>query len=155
VPERKLTPPVLAGPAQFSTSFRSYMLANHTEHRHGDYLEWKIRFLKVYDTFVTERMAETIQQHPVKIAILDTGLDMTHPDVEARLANIRETCNWTNGRSYDKNIADCNGHGTHTAGLILDYAADAELYVAKIADNEPCHPDIVARVSNSIANNSC
>lgn len=110
--------------------------------------------MEVYDAFVTERIPETIRLQPVKIAILDTGLDMTHRDVEARVANIRGTCNWTNGRVDDTNIMDCNGHGTHTAGLILDYAVDAELYVAKIADNEPCHPDTVARVCNSTANNS-
>jgi hypothetical protein len=134
--------------------FRSLILANYKAHRHGDYLDWKDRFLDAYGKFVTEHIPKNIGQSPVRIAILDTGLDVTHRDMEARKAQIRGTYNWISDRNHRQNISDSNGHGTHTAGLILDYAADAELYVAKIADNEPCDPVTIANVSNSFTTNS-
>jgi subtilisin family serine protease len=82
----------------------------------------------------------------VKIAVLDTGIDLTHPDMEARLDNIKGRANWTN-RNFKNLVQDKNGHGTFTAGLILDYMPDAELYVAKIADNKPSSPAMIAEVS--------
>ncbi|MHB9112888.1 MAG: S8 family peptidase [Thermoleophilia bacterium] len=48
----------------------------------------------------------------IKVAVLDTGIDLTHPDLEA---NIKGGYNAINpARSY----ADDNGHGTHVAGII-------------------------------------
>ena len=44
-------------------------------------------------------------------------------------------------------MTDHTGHGTFVAGLILDYAPDAELYVAKIADRDPSDPRVIAKVS--------
>lgn len=82
----------------------------------------------------------------MKIAVLDTGIDLAHPDVEARLDNIKGKCNWTNQR-FKNLVQDKNGHGTFTAGLILDYMPDAELYIAKIADNKPSSPAMIAEVS--------
>ena len=79
--------------------------------------------------------------------MLDTGIDLTHPDMEARLDNIKGKCNWTNQR-FKNLVQDKNGHGTFTAGLILDYMPDAELYVAKIADNKPSSPTMIAEVSH-------
>ena len=82
---------------------------------------------------------------PVKVAILDTGADLTHPDREARLENIKGKYNWLN-ENLKKSVHDRNGHGTFTAGLLLDYAPDAHLYIAKIAENKPPSPRIIAKV---------
>jgi len=49
---------------------------------------------------------------PVKIAILDTGIDKTHED----LPEIEKAINYTSLDSSD--TSDPNGHGTHAAGII-------------------------------------
>lgn len=63
----------------------------------------------------------------LKVAILDTGIDMTHPDFEYE-PRIAERISWFGG-SAD---VDEDGHGTHLAGIILDLAMNVELYIGKI-----------------------
>ncbi|KAL7792392.1 peptidase S8/S53 domain-containing protein [Trichoderma afarasin] len=89
--------------------------------------------------------------HPsIKIAILDTGIDMQHPDIDAQVEQIKDRYNWLN-ENRDANVrvvTDRSGHGTFTARLILDYARDSQLYVAKIADDTPSKPSVVAKAIN-------
>ena len=71
----------------------------------------------------------------VKIAVLDTGVDTDHPDLEI-----------TAGKSfvdYTSSYEDDNGHGTHVAGVIaakdndigtVGIAHEASLYIAKVLD---------------------
>lgn len=71
----------------------------------------------------------------VKVAVLDTGIDLDHPDLQA---NIKGGVNTINpARSAD----DDNGHGTHVAGIIagadntigiLGVAPKAWLYAVKV-----------------------
>jgi len=70
----------------------------------------------------------------VKVAIIDTGIDYTHPDLAA---------NYAGGYNFIKTLKtpmDDNGHGTHVAGIIaagdndtgvVGVAPDAELYALK------------------------
>jgi hypothetical protein len=53
----------------------------------------------------------------VRVAILDTGIDSSHPDLR------RQVAEKYNARSGDSSNTDENGHGTHIAGII---AADLE-----------------------------
>lgn len=101
-----------------------------------------MRYTDVYDKMIDIHQPTT-PASPVKIAILDTGIDLTHPDMEARIDNVKDKYNWANKR-FKNLVQDRNGHGTFTAGLILDYMPDAELYIAKIADNKPSSPAIIA-----------
>jgi len=72
----------------------------------------------------------------VKVAVLDTGVDTTHPDL---IQNIKDGINLTSGNPKD--FEDRQGHGTHVAGIIagcdndigvIGIAPNADLYVAKI-----------------------
>ncbi|KAF2025168.1 subtilisin-like protein, partial [Setomelanomma holmii] len=79
-----------------------------------------------------------------KVAVLDTGLDSGNPLVEVHADRIRHH-NWFD-KSKGSDIADTNGHGTHTAALILDYIPDAEVYVSKVTDGKHLDPNIIALV---------
>ncbi|RUA18213.1 MAG: hypothetical protein DSY55_00615, partial [Clostridia bacterium] len=75
----------------------------------------------------------------VKVAVLDTGCDMNHPDLKD---NIRESADFS-GKGQAQ---DGNGHGTHVSGIIAGTGAAshgkyrgvapaAELYIAKVLDD--------------------
>ncbi|KAF0823254.1 S8 family peptidase [Cytobacillus firmus] len=59
----------------------------------------------------------------IKIAVLDTGCDISHPDLKDRVTGGR---NFTDDDNSDPNsFKDYNGHGTHVAGTIAAYENDA------------------------------
>ena len=87
---------------------------------------------------------------PIKIAVLDTGVDLTHPDMRACEDHIKGQLNWIGGQDMS-NISDSSGHGTYTAGLLLDYAPDADLFIAKIAEKSPSAPSIIAKVRFTVS----
>jgi subtilisin len=66
----------------------------------------------------------------VKVAVIDTGIDMSHPDL---IDNFKAGINMFE-KSID--VTDEFGHGTHVAGLIAGkktgIAPNAELYIAKV-----------------------
>lgn len=73
----------------------------------------------------------------IKVAVVDTGIDHTHPDLAA---NYRGGWDFVND---DDDPVDDNGHGTHVAGMIaavrdgagvVGVAPQAELYAVKVLD---------------------
>ena len=73
----------------------------------------------------------------VNVAVLDTGIDLSHPDLQA---NILGGKNCSTGKSYN----DGNGHGTHVAGIIaalnndigvVGVAPGALLWVVRVLNN--------------------
>lgn len=69
----------------------------------------------------------------VKIAILDTGVDITHPYLAEKAGSVIHSNSWPTNTASD--FSDTKGHGTHVAGLILKLAPGAELYIAKVDDS--------------------
>lgn len=77
----------------------------------------------------------------IKIAVLDTGCDVDHPDLKDRIVGGR---NFTGDDRGNPNIYnDYNGHGTHVAGTIaatendegvMGVAPQADLLIVKVLD---------------------
>ncbi|MCJ1349077.1 hypothetical protein MMC31_007313, partial [Peltigera leucophlebia] len=68
----------------------------------------------------------------VKIAILDTGIDMSEPFISTNRTRITPQ----SFLSDETSIEDVHGHGTHATALLLRVAEHADLYVARIAKTE-------------------
>lgn len=73
----------------------------------------------------------------VNVAVLDTGIDLDHPDLQANIVGGK---NCSTGKRYD----DGNGHGTHVAGTIaalnndigvVGVAPDALLWAVRVLNN--------------------
>lgn len=95
--------------------------------------------------------AEGLAGDSVRIAIVDTGIDPTHPDFAGRIA--------ANTDFTGEGLVDRNGHGTHCAGIAagtgiasgLKYrgaAPKALLYIAKVlrASGDGMMSDVMAGV---------
>ncbi len=94
----------------------------------------------------------------VKVAIIDTGIDYTHPDLND---------NYFGGYDFvnnDNDPYDDNGHGTHVAGIVaaedngigvIGVAPQADLYAVKVLDSQGSgtYSDIVAGIDWAISNN--
>jgi subtilisin family serine protease len=51
----------------------------------------------------------------VKVAVLDTGIDLTHPDFAGRFPDGKNTSSFVPGQTT---VQDGHGHGTHCAGIV-------------------------------------
>jgi len=70
-------------------------------------------------------------ENRVKIAILDTGIDMTENVIRGYKQRIIAQSFLPN----ENEVQDLHGHGTHAAGLLLRVARNADIYVARITTN--------------------
>jgi subtilisin len=85
-----------------------------------------------------DRIPESVAGRGVKIAIVDSGVDTTHP----LLRHIRRGFDITNNGDPDTWAQDPIGHGTHCAGIIAasdetgkmmrGFSPDAEVHVLKV-----------------------
>jgi len=94
---------------------------------------------------------------PVKVAVVDTGIDTSHPDL---LGNLK---GGMSAVSYTSSYNDDNGHGSHVAGTIaavdnsvgvVGVAPAADLYAVKVLDRRGSGylSDIVEGLQWSVAN---
>lgn len=75
--------------------------------------EWDISYTEADKAWTLVK-----QKREVKVAVLDTGVDYTHPDLKGRILRDKGY----NFVDNDSDTMDDNGHGTHVSGII---AADA------------------------------
>lgn len=83
---------------------------------------------------------ESIWRHThgegVKVAIIDTGIDINHKGLKDKVAAYTDTINQTKG------CGDSNYHGTHVAGIIagdnVGVAPKSKLYVASVLNEDGC-----------------
>jgi subtilisin family serine protease len=74
----------------------------------------------------------------IKVAVLDTGLDIGHPDIQAARERIKAVWSWVHAPDGERQTkpGDPCGHGTHVTSLLLGVAPDCDIYVAQIADSQ-------------------
>jgi subtilisin len=95
----------------------------------------------------------------VKVAIIDTGIDYYHPDLNDNFGTLLGY-DFVNG---DNEPMDDNGHGTHCAGIVaaedngegvVGVAPDAELYAVKVLDSSGSGyvADVIAGIQWAITN---
>lgn len=93
----------------------------------------------------------------IKVAVIDTGIDWNHPDLNA---------NYKGGYDFvnkDSDPMDDNGHGTHVAGIVaavdngigvVGVAPEVALYALKVlgADGSGSYSDVVAALQWAVNN---
>ena len=75
------------------------------------------------------------RQRPIRVAILDTGIDVAHPTFQKAVLQNKIRAS----RGFPETLepfADGHGHGTHGGSVLLRIAPNAVLYIARIADDE-------------------
>jgi thermitase len=83
-----------------------------------------VGFFDVFDELMVPKVSVKPCSHSVVVAVVDTGVDYTHPDLRGSL--------WSDGHGkVGKNFVyenappyDTNGHGTHVSGIIGAAAAN-------------------------------
>lgn len=117
-------------------------------------MEWSKSF-KTLCRIYSSRFQHTSTDKPVKVAILDTGVDQNHPDFqnprskpksdgtispvkgeEIQIKRIKACKNFCDDREDAEDVTDIDGHGTHVAGIILQLAPRAELYIARVCQGD-------------------
>lgn len=94
-----------------------------------DYVDWGLKAIGA------ETAWKKTKGKGIKVAVLDTGIDLNHPDL---IENIKKTVDFSGSRY---GVEDLNGHGTHVAGIIgavdnnigmIGVAPEVDLYIAKV-----------------------
>lgn len=99
----------------------------------GEYaIQWAAATIRLVQAHTVTRGAGVV------VAVLDTGIDPTHPQVAGRLVGgydfVDMDANPSEVGAYGVNIG--YGHGTHVAGLVTLVAPDARIMPVRILDPE-------------------
>jgi subtilisin family serine protease len=97
--------------------------------------EW-FQYLTSVHKAIAESRQTGLKIPSVKVAIIDSGVCMQHPIIKEHIkwgAINKDRC-----KAFPKtldHLDDKNGHGTHTASVLLQTAPDVELYIARVTND--------------------
>lgn len=98
--------------------------------------------MKAFQKLVDASRKEPDAAHPrVRVAILDTGLDLSHKDISK--AQEQGRLKFKDFVQVSDEIKDEDGHGTHCTSLVLKHAPNAEVFSGRVfrtskADKDSC-----------------
>lgn len=131
--------------------FVTYVEEDVKYHALGE-VKWDVQYIyapNVWNNYYKTYGYAAYGYHPsIQVAVLDTGVDYTHPDLQGAFSWCVRVLN--NGGSYYKGTDlrycwDDNGHGTHVAGTIgaslngqgmAGVAPYVQMYVVKVLDSQ-------------------
>lgn len=140
-----------------------YALFHNTVQVQAQTMPWGVDRIDAEKVWVAPAASST--GAGVKVAVIDTGIDKTHPDLVANIKGGRNFVRKSFFRPADPNAwNDDNGHGTHVAGTIaavnnasgvVGVALNAHLYGVKALDKNGSGylSDVIAGIDWAIANN--
>ncbi|KAK2616463.1 hypothetical protein QQS21_000505 [Conoideocrella luteorostrata] len=112
----------------------------------------KKHFLPSPDTMLTDEIdmtgtnEQTVKNRGVKLALIDTGLDINDSLIKIEMERGRIKC-----RSWVKeDISDSCGHGTHLVRLVLQVSKSTDILMAKVSDRESFSPRITQNIVEAI-----
>ncbi|KAK0657806.1 peptidase S8/S53 domain-containing protein [Cercophora newfieldiana] len=119
--------------------------------------EWVTKYKSKLKWLINGKDRERNPDDRIRIALLDTGVQATHPDI-SRMWGIptdEKRNSWLQEHFADFCIPGSNciegdpkdtaGHGTQVAGILLQLAPNADLYVGRISETETVRSDRVKR----------
>jgi hypothetical protein len=93
---------------------------------------------------LAERLKGMKTPEKIRIAVLDTGIDLTDKMLKPAGARIIEKRSWIGS---PEDYVDRHGHGTHVTRLLLKIAPAAEIYVAKITEGKNVDPENMSGIA--------
>ena len=117
-------------------------IASSTPYQHATWGVEQTKALSAWSAFGTRGQMQ--DSTPVRVAVLDTGVDATHPDLNGRVVDFAEFD--SSGTLVSQGVAnarDSDAHGTHVAGTIaggnasggwIGMAPEAELVCGLVLD---------------------
>jgi subtilisin family serine protease len=96
--------------------------------------KWFLQLEAVVHTVVNDQCRDGSK--PVRVAILDTGVNADHPSIENEVKPGGRIRHWKGFPHQFDPLRDQCGHGTHIASVLLQTAPRSALYIARVADNK-------------------
>jgi len=103
------------------------------------------------DMKIEEAWAYTMGSSSIKVGVIDDGVDLTHPDLQANLLQGFNGATLTSNPGDGAPLTSGNAHGTNCAGIIAA-VANNNIGVAGVAPNCKIIPAVIFNGDNYIGN---
>lgn len=99
-----------------------------------------------YINDIAQRCTQGQKHRAIRIAVLDTGYDdeAVFFQLPTRRRRVRQ---WKDFHGDSEDPVDGNGHGTHTAALIMKVAPTADIYIARVTQDRATLRNCASKVA--------
>lgn len=119
---------------------RSWAVGGSRKGFHRQWFPDRIRLDAAFDAAGT-RGRRVDNDQPIVVAVLDTGIDLTHPAFEGKLVDVADRWDFVDGDNDPSEVGILRqdpafGHGTHVAGIVSLMVPDAKIMPLRILDRD-------------------